>query len=51
MIIQCLKEYHCFGKNFADKLLNISFEKEFIKIEGYISKEIQSESKYKKQKV
>ena len=40
-----------FGKNFADKLLTISFENEFIKIEGYISKEIQSESKYKKQKV
>jgi hypothetical protein len=30
------------------KLLNISFENEFIKIEGYISKEIQSDSKYKK---
>ncbi len=39
-----------FGKNFADKLLNISFENEFIKIEGYISKEIQSGSKYNKSK-
>ena len=32
------------------KLLNISFENEFIKIEGYISKEIQSGSKYNKTK-
>ena len=39
-----------FGKNFADKLLNISFQNEFIKIEGYISKEIQSGSKYNKTK-
>ena len=39
-----------FGKNFADKLLNISFKNEFIKIEGYISKEIQSGSKYNKTK-
>ena len=39
-----------FGKNFADKLLTISFENEFIKIEGYISKEIQSGSKYNKTK-
>jgi len=39
-----------FGKNFADKLLTISFENEFIKIEGYISKDIQSGSKYNKTK-
>ena len=39
-----------FGKNFADKLLNLSFQNEFIKIEGYISKEIQSGSKYNKTK-
>ena len=39
-----------FGKNFADKLLNISFQNKFIKIEGYISKEIQSGSKYNKTK-
>jgi DNA mismatch repair ATPase MutL len=39
-----------FGKNFADKLMNFSFEKEIISVNGYISKDIISGSKYNKSK-
>ena len=39
-----------FGKNFADKLLNFSFKDELISVDGYISKDIMSGSKYNKSK-
>ena len=39
-----------FGKNFADKLLNFSFENDLISVNGYISKDIISGSKYNKSK-
>ena len=39
-----------FGKNFADKLLNFSFTNELISVNGYISKDIVSGSKYNKSK-
>ena len=39
-----------FGKNFADKLMNFSFKNEIISVDGYISKDIISGSKYNKSK-
>ena len=39
-----------FGKNFVDKLINIQFENEYVKFYGYISKDVQSGSKYNKSK-
>ena len=39
-----------FGKNFADRLLNFSFESDIISVDGYISKDIVSGSKYNKSK-
>ena len=39
-----------FGKNFVDKLVNISFENEFVKFYGFISRDVQSGSKYNKSK-
>ena len=39
-----------FGKNFADKLINFSFKKDIISVDGYISKDIISGSKYNKSK-
>ena len=39
-----------FGKNFADRLMNFSFENEIISVDGYISKDIISGSKYNKSK-
>ena len=40
-----------FGKNFADRLLNFSFESDIISVDGYISKDIVSGSKYNKSKI
>ena len=39
-----------FGKNFADRLMNFSFKNEIISVDGYISKDIISGSKYNKSK-
>ena len=39
-----------FGKNFADKLVNFSFKTEIISVDGYLSKDIISGSKYNKSK-
>ena len=39
-----------FGKNFVDKLMNFSFKTDIISVDGYISKDIQSGSKYNKTK-
>ena len=39
-----------FGKNFTDKLLNFSFKSDIISVDGYISKDIISGSKYNKSK-
>ena len=39
-----------FGKNFADRLLNFSFDNDLISVDGYISKDIVSGSKYNKSK-
>ena len=39
-----------FGKNFADKLMNFSFKNEIVSVDGYISKDIISGSKYNKSK-
>ena len=39
-----------FGKNFADKLMHFSFNNEIISVDGYISKDIISGSKYNKSK-
>ena len=39
-----------FGKNFADRLMHFSFENEIISVDGYISKDIISGSKYNKSK-
>jgi DNA mismatch repair protein PMS2 len=39
-----------YGKSITEKLLTIEFENEFIKVEGFISKDIQSGSKYNKNK-
>ena len=39
-----------FGKNFTDKLLNFSFKSDLISVDGYISKDIISGSKYNKSK-
>ena len=39
-----------FGKNFTDKLLNFSFKSDIISVDGFISKDIISGSKYNKSK-
>ena len=39
-----------FGKNFADKLINFSFKSDIITVNGYLSKDIISGSKYNKSK-
>lgn len=39
-----------FGKQFVDKLLEINMQNEYVKIEGFLSKDIQSGSKYNKSK-
>ena len=39
-----------FGKNFADKLINFSFKSDVITVNGYLSKDIISGSKYNKSK-
>jgi DNA mismatch repair protein PMS2 len=39
-----------FGKQFVDKLLEVNIQNDYVKIEGFLSKDIQSGSKYNKSK-